>query len=101
MLHVPGDEPRPAGAGGAERLDVQPQLRGPAGQGRAYPPRLGAGRRGYGGRPGPRQAPPPCTPRLGGEKKWGRFPPTPALRSPPAPATSTPTRSSPPSTSSG
>ena len=31
--------------GRAQRLDVQPQLRGPAGQGRSHPPGLGAGRR--------------------------------------------------------
>ena len=47
LLDVPGHEPRPAGARGAQRLDVEPQLRGPAGQGRAHPPGLAAGRRGH------------------------------------------------------
>ena len=41
-----GHEPRPARAGGALRLDRQPQLRGPPGQGRAHPPGLAARRRG-------------------------------------------------------
>ena len=43
LLDVPGHEPRPARAGGAQRLDVQPQLRGPAGQGRSHAPGLAAG----------------------------------------------------------
>ena len=38
LLDVPGHEPRPARAGGAQRLDVQPQLRGTPGQGRPHPP---------------------------------------------------------------
>ncbi len=46
LLDVPGNEPRPAGARGAKRLDVQPQLRGTSGQGRADPSRQPAGRRG-------------------------------------------------------
>ena len=50
LLDVPGHEPRPARAGRAQRVDVQPQLRGPAGQGRPHPPRLAAGRRGHRGR---------------------------------------------------
>ena len=45
LFDVPGHEPRPARAGGAQRVDLQPQLRGPPGQGRAHPPRLAAGRR--------------------------------------------------------
>ena len=45
LLDVPGHEPRPARARRAQRLDVQPQLRGPPGQGRAHPPGLGPGRR--------------------------------------------------------
>ena len=45
LLDVPGHEPRPARAGGAQRLDVEPQLRGPAGQGRPHPPGLAARRR--------------------------------------------------------
>ena len=47
LLDVPGHEPRPARAGRAQRVDVQPQLRGPAGQGRAHPPGVAAGRRGH------------------------------------------------------
>ena len=47
LLDVPGHEPRPARPGGAQRLDVQPQLRGPPGQGRPHPPGL------------PRSSPPP------------------------------------------
>ena len=45
LLDVPGHEPGHAEAGPALRLHVQPQLRGPAGPGRAYPPGLAAGRR--------------------------------------------------------
>ena len=45
LLDVPGHEPRPAGARGALRVHLQPQLRGPAGQGRPHPPGLAAGRR--------------------------------------------------------
>src|SRR5256885_15902701 len=45
LLDVPGDEPGHAQARTAQRLHVQPQLRGPAGQGRAYPSRLAPGRR--------------------------------------------------------
>ena len=45
LLDVPRHEPRPAGAGRAQRVDLQPQLRGPAGQGRPHPPGLAAGRR--------------------------------------------------------
>jgi hypothetical protein len=44
VLDVPGDEPGPARAGGAQRLDVQPQLRGAPGQGWADPPRQPARR---------------------------------------------------------
>ena len=36
LLDVPGDESRPAGAGGALRVDVQPQFRRPPGQGRPH-----------------------------------------------------------------
>jgi len=39
LLDVPGDERRPAGAGGALRLDFQPQFRRPSGAGRPYPSR--------------------------------------------------------------
>ena len=59
LLDVPGHEPRPAGAGRAQRLDLQPQLRGPAGQGRTHPPGVGARRRGHGRRRAPGQ---PCRP---------------------------------------
>ena len=45
LLDVPGHEPRPARARRAQRLDLQPQLRGPAGQGRSHPPGVRAGRR--------------------------------------------------------
>ena len=45
LLDVPGHEPRPARPAGAQRLDVQPQLRGPPGQGRSHPPGLDPGRR--------------------------------------------------------
>ncbi len=38
VLDVPGHEPRPARPRRAQRLDLQPQLRGPTGQGRAHPP---------------------------------------------------------------
>ena len=41
LLDVPGHEPRPARARGAQRVDLQPQLRGPPGQGRPHPPGLG------------------------------------------------------------
>ena len=47
LLDVPRDEPRPARAGGALRIHLQPQLRGPAGQGRPHPPRLAARRGGH------------------------------------------------------
>ena len=45
-----GDEPRQARAGGALRLDVEPQLRGAPGTRRAHAPRLACGRRGNRGR---------------------------------------------------
>ena len=38
LLDVPRHEPRPARARRALRLDLQPQLRGPPGQGRPHPP---------------------------------------------------------------
>ena len=53
LLDVPRHEPRPARAGGALRVDLEPQLRGPAGQGRAHPPGVAARRRGH---RGPRHA---------------------------------------------
>ena len=54
LLDVPGHEPGQARAGGAQRLDLQPQLRGPAGRGRPHPP--GVARRW--------PPPPPSTGRL-------------------------------------
>src|SRR5690606_35847453 len=47
LLDVPGHEPRSAGPGGALRVDVQPELRGTPGQGRAHAPRLAPGGRGH------------------------------------------------------
>ena len=49
LLDVPGHEPRHPRARRAQRVDLQPQLRGTPGQGWAHPPGLGAGRRGHGG----------------------------------------------------
>src|SRR5207302_1651145 len=49
LLHVPGDEPGHTEPGRALRVDLQPQLRGPAGARRPDPPRLaGDGGRGRG-----------------------------------------------------
>ena len=39
LFDVPGNEPRHPDRGRALRFDVEPQLRGPPGQGRAHPPR--------------------------------------------------------------
>ena len=102
LLDVPGHEPRPARPGGAQRVDLQPQLRGPAGQGRSHPPGLGAGRRGHRGPRHPLVARPTCDARRPRRTEpWRSSPPTPASASRCAAATSTPTRSSRPSTSSG
>jgi len=49
LLDVSGMKPGPAGPRRALRLDLEPQLRGPAGQGRAHPPGLPARRRGHRG----------------------------------------------------
>ena len=102
LLDVPGHEPRPARARRAQRVDVQPQLRGPAGQGRAHPPGVGAGRRRH---RGPRHALLARRPRARRDRRrpdrWKRSPRTPASASRCAAATSTPTRSSRRSTSSG
>ena len=46
LLDVPGDEPRQAPTRRTLRQHQQPQLRGPPGPRRPYPPRLAAGRRG-------------------------------------------------------
>ena len=52
VLDVPGHEPRPAQAGRAVGVDQQPQLPGPAGQGRPHPPGVaGRGRRDRADRP--------------------------------------------------
>ena len=65
LLDVPRHEPRHARARRAQRVDVQPQLRGPSGQGRPHAPRQPA-RRGGDRRPGhavePRR---PSGPRAG------------------------------------
>ena len=45
LLDVPGHEPRQARPRRAQRLDQQPQLRGPAGPGWAHPPRVPRRRR--------------------------------------------------------
>ena len=45
LLDVPRHEPRHARAGRALRVDVEPQLRGPPGRGRAHAPRQPGGRR--------------------------------------------------------
>ena len=45
LLDVPGMNPDTLAPGERSRLDLQPQLRGPAGQGWAYPPGVPAGRR--------------------------------------------------------
>ena len=97
LLDVPRHEPRPARAGRALRVDVEPQLRGPAGQGRPHPPRLAARR---GGDRHPRHAVEPvgsrepkgrCADR-GEDQHRDRH-----RRFRCAARTSTPTRSSPPS----
>ena len=54
LLDVPRHEPRPARAGRAQRVHLEPQLRGPAGPGWTHPPRLA--------RRSP--PPPPCVGRL-------------------------------------
>src|SRR5262245_34074392 len=46
LLDVSRHESGPAHAGRAKRVDVQSQLRGPAGEGRPYPPRLATRRSG-------------------------------------------------------
>ena len=49
LLDVPRHEPRPARAGRAVRVDVEPQLRRPPGQGRPHASGVAAGRRGHRG----------------------------------------------------
>src|SRR5690606_26548983 len=103
LLDVPGHEPGPAEAAGALRIDVQPQLRGPAGQGRSHPPRLTARRGGDGGA---RHVVLAVRPRLTRRvtdlrgTPWRPSPPPRASGCRCDAATSTPTRSSRPSTSS-
>ena len=58
LLDVPRHEPRPAHARRAQRVDVQPQLRGPPGQGRSHPPGVGAGRRRHRRSAAPSRRPP-------------------------------------------
>ena len=84
LQHVPGDESRQAGAGRALRLDQQPQLRGPARQGRPHAPGLARhGRRRRRRRPFRRYSrvglqelrasgaiPPGTLPILPGERTW-------------------------------
>ena len=98
LLDVPRHEPGQAGRGRAQRVHLQPQLRGPPGQGRAHPPGLARGRRRH-----RRDRPPGRTwPTCRGESpRWNRSSRTPAARCRCAAATWTPTRSSRPSTSSG
>ena len=67
LLDVPGHEPRPARAGGAQRVDVEPQLRGPPGQGRAHAPGLARSS------PPPPPSAAPCPP---GRPRAGRRRPT-------------------------
>ena len=80
LLDVPGHEPRPARPRGAQRVDVQPQLRGPPGQGRTHAPRLGARRRRH---RRPRHALLARRPRTvaGGLTHGASSPPTPASAS--------------------
>ncbi|CAA9339493.1 MAG: 3-isopropylmalate dehydratase large subunit, partial [uncultured Friedmanniella sp.] len=64
LLDVPGHEPRPAAARRAVGLHQQPQLPGPAGQGRAHPPGLpGRRRRDRAHREAHRPGRPPRRPR--------------------------------------
>ena len=97
-----GMNPDQLAAGRAQRVDVQPQLRGTAGQGRTHAPGLVAGR---GGHRGARHALVARRPRAGRAcrrpEPWRSSPPTPASASRCGAATSTPTRSSRRSTSSG
>ena len=114
LLDVPGHEPRSARPRGASRLDVQPQLRGSPGQGWPYPPGLAAGGRGdrcarhavQSRRPHLSRHPlarqtsqlPASAARNLGENRWRSSSRTPGSAFRCAGPTSTPTRSSPPST---
>ena len=102
LLDVPGHEPGHAQPGRAQRLHLQPQLRGPSGQGRPYPP--GLARRSPPPPPSPAAWPPPPTCKADlsrSHQPWTNSPPTPAGACRCGAATSTPTRSSRPSSSSG
>ena len=100
LLDVHRDERRPALAGPVRGEHVEPQLRGPAGQGRPDVPRVAADRRRVGDRRRHRRPAPPArasrrSPRSGVASRC----PSPSRRSPARssrcpPRTSTPTRSS-------
>ena len=94
-----GMNPDQLAPGRARGLDLEPQLRRPAGQGRSDPPGLTAGGRGHRGHR-PAQL---ARRSVAGEQayRWTSSPPTPARRCRCGAATSTPTRSSRRSTSSG
>ena len=98
-----GMNPDQLAPGRAQRVDVQPQLRGPAGQGRAHPPGVAAGRRRH-RRASARLVQPADLrrqrrPRPGEGLTWSRSPThTGTGRRRCAAPTSTPTRSSRPST---
>ena len=47
LLDVPGNEPRQARTRRTVRVHIEPELRGPAGQGRPHAPRVARSRRGY------------------------------------------------------
>ena len=97
MLDVPRDESRPAGAGRAQRVDVEPQLRGTAGQGRPHPPGLARSSPPRPRSPATWPPRPTCEGKLDGQAHRAQRAP----RCRCAAATSTPTRSSRRSTSSG
>src|ERR1700689_5975451 len=96
VLEVPGHEPGHAQAGGAVRLDLEQELRGPPGQGRAHPPGVTRRRRRH-----RRHRPAVRAGRPVGSRTWNHSSPTPAARCRCGAPTWTPTRSSRPCTSSG
>ena len=100
LLDVPGHEPGHDGAGRAQRIDLQPQLRGPAGRRRPHAPGVASGRRRHGGDRQADRAGRSVTAltRQPETARWSPSPPTPAAVSRCGAATLTPTRSSPPST---
>jgi len=106
VLDVPGDEPRPAGARGAQRVDLQPQLRRSTRQGRSHPP--GQPTRGSGHCPAWHPVQPSRSlsrteyrTRTEETSPWTSSPPTPVSVCRCVAATSTRTRLSRPSTSRG